>query len=437
MNRHALGALWVTAYVLTVSTPLLIMTIRPVPAARPFLVEAAIALGFVAVIMMAIQFVLIGRFQGLSAPFGMDALLRYHRHIAAIALFLIVAHAIMLAAYDPAFLAWFNPIGGALASRSGAWALYAFILLTLFSIFRKQLRMRYEAWRWTHTLLGIAALAFALLHVNLAGRYVLGGWKAWLLVGIGAAMLGAYLYVRLLRPITLWRKPYRVSAVTAERGKVWSVTLKADGHAGMRFMPGQYGYLCLGSPFAANEHPFSFSGSSEQPGQLVFAIKELGDFTSGIGRVPVGARAFVDGPHGSFSTDLTPAAGYIFIAGGIGIAPFMSILRSLADRRDPRPLLLFYGEKQWDDLAYREELEALRSQLNLTVVFVLEKPHDGWVGETGFVNEALLRRHLPAEGFERQTFICGPNKMIDAVEAALLRCGIPEKHVSAERFNLV
>jgi predicted ferric reductase len=67
------------AYVLLVTSPLLLMAVRPAPPGRPFLVEASIALGFVGLVMMAIQFALIGRFALLSAPFGIDALLRYHR----------------------------------------------------------------------------------------------------------------------------------------------------------------------------------------------------------------------------------------------------------------------------------------------------------------------------------------------------------------------
>ncbi len=437
MHRHAVGVLWVLAYVLVVSSPLLFMAVRPVPPARPFLLEASVALGFVAILMMAIQFVLIGRFQNLSTPFGIDTLLRYHRHIAAIALGFVVLHSLLLVLHDPALVAWYDPIGGTWASRTGAWALYAFVLLTLLSIFRQQLRLGYEAWRASHTILGIVALVCALVHVHLAGRYITTAWKEWLIVAICVVMVGAYAYIRLVRPALMRRAPYKVTEVRPERGSVWSLALQADGHPGMRFLPGQYGYLKLGSPYSLDEHPFSFSSSSEQPGRLEFAIKELGDFTNRIGQVPPGTTAFVDGPHGSFSTDLTPAPGYVFIAGGIGIAPFMSLLRTLADRRDPRPVLLLYGEKRWDEVAFREELDELKERLKLDVVFVLEEAHEGWEGETGFVNEAVLRRRLPREGFERHVFICGPNPMIDAVERALVACDVPELNATAERFALV
>ena len=437
MQRQAIGVLWVIAYILVVSSPLLFMLVRPVPPARPFMLEAAVALGLVAILMMAVQFVLIGRFQALSAPFGIDTLLRYHRQIAVIALGFIVLHALLLVLHNPALVTWFDPIGGTWASRTGAWALYAFILLALLSIFRQQLRIGYEAWRLSHTLLGIFALGAALVHVLLAGRYISVTWKGWVIIAICAVMVGAYLYVRLVRPVLLRRLPYTVSEVRPERGQVWSLALQPTGHPGMRFLPGQYGYLRFGSPFSRDEHPFSFSSSSEQQERLEFAIRELGDFTNRIGQVPPGTTAFVDGPHGSFSTDLTPAPGYVFIAGGIGIAPFMSLLRSLADRRDPRPVLLVYGVKRWEDAPFQEELRELEGRMNLDVLFVLEEAHEGWEGETGFVTEAVLRRHLPQESFERHVFICGPNPMIDAVERALVACGVPERNVTAERFALV
>ena len=437
MHRHAAGVLWILAYIVVVTSPLLLMVLRPAPPGRPFLMEASLGLGFVGLAMMAVQFVLIGRFALFAAPFGVDALLRYHRHIAVLALTFVVAHPLLLVLFDRAYLPLLDPFGGSWASRTGNWALYALILLTLLSIFRQQLRIGYEAWRVTHALLGIGAVVSAHVHVHLAGRYTDAAWKEAVLIAISAAMVGLYLFIRFARPALVRRSPYRVAEVRPERGKVWSLSLAAVDHPGLRFVPGQYGYLKLRSPYALHEHPFSLASSAERADRLEFAIKELGDFTSGIGRVPPGTAAFVDGPHGSFSPDLSGAAGFVLIAGGIGIAPFMSVLRTMADRGDPRPVLLVYGEQRWDDVAFREELEALRQRVALDVVYALERPPDGWTGEVGFVNQEMLQRVLPRERFDRHVFICGPNPMIDAVERALAQCGVPDHLITSERFELV
>jgi predicted ferric reductase len=437
MHRHASGVLWVLLYVVIVLSPLVLMLIRPVPPGRPFIIEASIALGFVGLVMMAVQFALIARYPRMSAPFGIDVLLRYHRNIAGVALLFVALHPTLLIIQNPALLAWLDPIGGTWASRTGAWAIYAFILLTLISVFRKQLRFSYEAWRFSHTFLGIAAVLFGHIHIHLAGRYTDAFWREAIIIAISLVMVGSFGFIRLIRPLLVRRRPFEVAEVRPERGDVWSFSLKPKGHDGLAFIPGQYCYLKLNTPYSFDEHPFSIASSSERRDRLEFAIKELGDFTGRIGKVPPGTTAFVDGPHGSFSPDLTPAPGYVFIAGGIGIGPFMSLLRSLADRGDPRPVLLFYGEKNWEITAFREELEELRKRMNLEIVYVLENPPEGWEGETGFVTEEVLRRHLPDEGFERHAFICGPNPMIDAVERALARVGFEHRQVSAERFNLV
>ena len=72
------------------------------------------------------------------------------------------------------------------------------------------------------------------------------------------------------------------------------------------------------------------------------------------------------------------AAGCVFVAGGVGITPVMSMLRTLADRGDERPLLLIYGSKDWDSITFREELDELKKRLNLQVEHVLTDPPPGW-----------------------------------------------------------
>src|SRR5262249_39491059 len=124
-------------------------------------------------------------------------------------------------------------------------------------------------------------------------------------------------------------------------------------------------------------------------------------------------------------------------AGGIGVTPLLSMVRTMADRDDPRPVVLFYGATDWENVTFREELEALRTRLRLEVVLVLEHPHAGWTGETGRIDATLLAKRLP-KGRERlQYFVCGPTPMMDAMERALCTLGIAPERVHTERFDLV
>jgi predicted ferric reductase len=222
-------------------------------------------------------------------------------------------------------------------------------VLVASSLWRKSLRLEYDRWRWLHALLAVAAVLLAAAHVRGAGYYSRAPTERPLLLAFGAAWLGLIGYVRLWRPARLRARPYRVTAVRPARGRSWTLALAPDGHAGLRFRPGQYAWLTLrSSPFAAREHPFSFSGSAAAAGALEFTIRELGDFTRTIGTVRPGEVAYVDGPYGAFTVDRHGGApGFAFIAGGVGIAPIMSMLRTLADRGDRRPLRLVYANDHW------------------------------------------------------------------------------------------
>ena len=73
----------------------------------------------------------------------------------------------------------------------------------------------------------------------------------------------------------------------------------------------------------------------------------------------------------------------------------MSMIRTLADASDKRPVILLYGSKDWDSITFREELEALEARLDLKVVHVLADAPADWTGEQGFITAEMLKRHLP------------------------------------------
>jgi predicted ferric reductase len=165
-------------------------------------------------------------------------------------------------------------------------------------------------------------------------------------------------------------------------------------------------------------------------------IRSLGDFTSKIDKVPTGKRVYLDGPYGAFTIG-NPADMHVLIAGGIGVTPMMSMIRTLADRADKRPVVLLYGVQDWDSITFREEIEALKARLNLTIVYVVAKPPADWTGERGFINADMFRRHLPPPYADHEYFICGPNVMMDAIEKALGEMNVPMSKYHSERYSFV
>ena len=208
---------------------------------------------------------------------------------------------------------------------------------------------------------------------------------------------------------------------------------------GIRFQPGQFAWITLKiSPFRMREHPFSIASSAEHPESIEFGIKAVGDFTNTIKDVKPGTKAYLDGSYGVFTTDrYENMAGFVFIAGGIGITPILSMLVTLAERNDEHPLLLIYASKTWEDVTYREQLEALKDKLDLTIVHVLRKPPEDWSGETGYVDKELLQRYIPKRPATRNYFICAVPKIMDAVEVALHELGVPVTNIHMEHYNLV
>lgn len=439
VNRVFGGLFLATLYVALVLSPLLLMLVPPRPVARSFSHELTVALGFVALVQIGLQFVLVARFRRLTEPYGIDAILRYHRHIGMLSLAVLLAHVVLATIARPGLAptllrpwrtGW--PIGSALV------ATLALVLLVALSIHRRRLHLSYEVWRGTHAALGVVLLALSLLHIAGAGAYVNtpAKWAVW--IGFVVAVLGVYAYLRLVKPLQQARAPYRVVDVKPELGRTWTLTLAPVGHEGLRFLPGQFVWLKLGtSPFTPQEHPFSFSSSAEHPQRLEFGIKALGDFTATIAATAPGTLAYLDGPHGSMSVDLYPAPGYVFIAGGIGVTPIVSMLRTMADRGDRRPCLLIYADDSWERMPYRDDLMELQRRMELDVVHVVERPPTDWGGEVGHVDAALLQRRLPQERIERDYFVCGPNPMIDAMEDLLVARGVSSAAIHSERFTLV
>lgn len=438
MRHVAYGAFWIGLYFVLAASPLLVLLLGHAPPGRGFWRELSMGLGFAGLSMMGLQFFLTGRFKTITAPYGIDVVYHFHRLISFIAFLFIFLHPLLLLWTSPATAALLDPLSAPWWITAGSGGLAAFAVVIATSLFRLRLKLSYELWRAVHGTLAVAAVALALTHIAGVGYYVAEPIKRWLWTGMMLAWLLALVWVRILAPALMLRHPYTVTAVRPERGNSWTLDLRPDGHQGMSFQPGQFAWLTLDrSPFSIREHPFSFSSSAMHPELLSITIKELGDFTSTIGTVSPGTRAFLDGPYGTFSIDRHPAPGYVFIAGGVGITPIMSTLRTMAQRGDRRPLLLFYGNRTRDEITFREELEELRHSLDLRVVHILREPPDNWDGERGYLSTDILARHLPAQRLAYEYFVCGPYPMQMAVKKSLGELGLPMEKVQSESFNFV
>jgi predicted ferric reductase len=432
------GAVWILVYLLFILAPLFTLLAGSHPPARDFWTEFSVALGYSGLAMMGLQFGLTARFRYVTEPWGEDVIYHFHRQISLVAVGLVVVHPVILVVVQPELFALSNMLEAPLSAHLALLSIFSVIALVVTALWRAALNLKYETWHLTHIVLAVVAIAAGVVHMVGSSFYLVDPWKQSLWIGLTIFWIGLLLHVRIIKPLFMLRRPYRVSEVRRERGDTTTLVMQPDGHPGFHFSPGQFGWLMVwGSPFKITGHPFSFSSSAATKGGCVeMSIRNLGDFTREIQRVPVGERVYLDGPYGAFTIG-NPADMHVLIAGGVGVTPMMSMIRTLADRGDKRPVILLYGSKDWESITFCEELEVLKVRLDLTVVHVLANPPAGWTGEQGFINAEMFKRHLPPPYSDHEYFICGPGVMMDAIEKALGEMGVPMAKYHSERYSFV
>jgi predicted ferric reductase len=395
-------------------------------------------LGFVALAIMGGHFLLTARFRRATAPFGIDVIYIFHRWLAVIGVLLVVGHWLILRARYPASLGPAWPGSAAAHMTAGRVALLLFTVILVTSLWRRRLRHEYDHWRIGHTAMAVVGFALSVRHVRGVAHYSGVIWNGLLFDLALATIVAIVAYVRVVKPMLLLQRPWTVEEVRAEGPEVWTLSLRPKGHPGLRFEPGQFAWLSLGvAPWRAKEHPFSFAGSAERSDALEFTIKGLGNFTRTVGATEPGTVAYVDGPHGSFSPDRHPGAtGFVLVSGGVGVAPMMCILRTLADRADPRPVWLVCGHRDEPGILFRDEIETLKGRLDLHVFHVLRDPSPGWNGVIGVPDAALMARVAGEAPAGSHVFLCGPVPLTDMAQRELRRGGIPLRRIHVELFSM-
>jgi predicted ferric reductase len=439
--RGLSGPALLALYVVIALAPLLLAVIAGKPA-RNVWRELSAGLAMTGFAMLLLEFVLSGRFRGVSGRVGIDVTMRIHQLAAwGVLLFLLVhpfLYAVPRLSPDPMRAVTFlERMFTGEWYRSGVIAWVVLLALVPMAIFRDRLPFRYEIWRASHGVGAALVAAFGLHHTLKVGSHSADPWLAgyWSVL-TGLALL-TLLFVYVVKPVMQLRRPYRVASNRQVAARTWEVVVEPERGEPIDFLAGQFAWLNLGhSTFSLTEHPFSISSAPVDRPRIGFTIKQSGDFTNRIGEIPVGTRAWLDGPHGHFVLPAGPHEGLAFIAGGVGFAPVIGILRQLHAERWPGPIRLIYGNRIEAQILYREELAAIAGELDLDIKLVLSEPPPGWPGPVGELSTSTLQACLAGAALERWTyFVCGPPPMMNSVERSLLGFGVPGRQIIAERFK--
>lgn len=437
------GALfWVIVYAGAVLAAPVLAAIYGVSGGKGLVYEIGRSFGLAAAVILALQVLPTGRFKWIEKPFGLDMLVRFHKHMAVFAVGLVGAHFFLLAAGGAGWgllfsldLPWYIWLG-----KAGFLAL---LTSAAISLYRRRFLLKFEAWRKVHGFLAAGMLILVFVHSYTAGADLAVAPLKQVWQFLFAAALILLMYHRLIRPRFLEASSYEVAEVVPETRDVWTVKLKPRrGGDAFNYLPGQFQFLTFqrGRDLPVEEHHWTISSSPGQKDFVSSTIKAVGDFTATIGKTRPGDTAIVHAPFGRFSYLLHKhEKDLVFVAGGIGITPLMSMIRHMRDTESPLPVTLIYANRTRADIVFAKELEKIQAGRypNLNVVHVLSRPDDQWQGETGHVSMELLKKHCGPDLSGKAFYLCGPPGMTEAVVAGLKKSGVKDGQMHLELFRLL
>ena len=358
---------------------------------------------------------------------GLDKMYQVHRWLGVTAFSLLLLHPVFLTfkfdARSPgsANQLWFS---SNMAYNLGIFALASMIVLILGTVF---IRLHHQQFIALHRFLGVVFVIGAshamLVSAEMAHNRPL---QLYMLVLMGLATL-CYLYYTVLGQILIRRFRYRVVAVHRPTPTVVEAVLSREGRRAMIFTPGQFAFVKFDQPGLDSEaHPYSIASGNRQNG-LSFVVKALGDDTTNLLKLKVGTRAIVEGPYGRFSYLNAAHRRQVWIAGGIGITPFLSMARSLRSGR--YEIDLYYCTKDQAEASYSHELRQIsRRHPRLRLINRAE-------AQEGFLTVADIAKQT-GDLHKAEIFICGPGPMLAGLTKQLKAVGIADKQIHYEEFSM-
>jgi predicted ferric reductase len=457
VRRQLERTLWATAFLAVLLAPVLLALVlhgprtgvsspaQPAVAGSSLLSELCVGMGLLATSMLVCAVVLPSRLRSLTRTLGIDGVLGIHRFIGLAVILLVSLHILLMVVANPANVALLDVLHAPNRARAALGATVALGALIALTVLRRRLRHRYEVWRWVHVVLAGTVLVLSGLHIWWLNHLVRDAAMRALFTVLALGVLMVLAYRWLWLPGFGACREYVVREVRPETSTVSTLVLepRRDGHRrgyrALEFAPGQFAWLRLTPSIGAQEHPFTIASSAHLGLWTEFTIRHSGDFTRELRLLRPGSPVWVDGPHGAFTLDLQRTTGLVMIAGGVGITPMMSMLRTLSHRRDRRPHRLLMVARTIDDLLFRAEIRQLQHRLDLTVIELLRQPPPSWTGASGTVDEALLTALLPGKFRRNQLdyYLCGPPALVTDVLTVLDGLDVPQPRIHTEQFDLV
>lgn len=234
---------------------------------------------------------------------------------------------------------------------------------------------------------------------------------------------------------------YQTTLLGREEIAAWTMAFHLAKPAGFSFKAGQAIDVVLGDSADANDgnarHTFSIVTAPREDKLTIATRMRDTPFKNRLKDLPDGAAIGIDGPSGSLLLHNKHERAAIMIAGGIGITPFISMLRQAASDPQPRHLVLLYSNHRPEDAAFLAELQALeRSNENFRLLATMTRMGNSsvpWAGATGAIDAKLLAQ-ISTELAAPIYYLAGPPAMVAAMRQTLNDAGVDDDDLRSEEF---
>ena len=416
------------------------------------LTALGVAFGLAGISAFALNIILGTRLRTVERVFGgLDKMYAVHRVLGRVAFLLLVAHALLVIS-GAASVSVDNALR--LIDPSRGWTvllgLIALVAMTVSVGLTLYAKLNHELFVYVQRTFGAIFVVGALHAFRTPGTKSVSPALTVYLVVLAAAALVTYVRRSLAGDVLVKRYEYRVTGVTPLDQAVIEIVMSPK-NGRVRFTPGQFVFLTFSSkemarrfrPFAhvsegpselitlrpgdvKNQfHPFSITSARDAP-DLRVAVKAVGDYTTAMRALEGGAWARVEGPYGGFGHLRVKNPRQIWVAGGIGVTPFLSMARSFGD--GDHCVDFYFAVKSRQQAYFLDELMDISDRtegLRLIVV-----PED----EEGFLTAVEVERRSGGLD-EKDILICGPVVMIRAIADQFRAQGVPNRRVHYELFR--
>lgn len=379
----------------------------------------------IGVVLISWEFILSSRSFIIEELFdGLDKVYTFHHNVGRWGFLFIMIHPLMLVIN--AFIRDLNPLlylipAGPISYNLGVYSLYLFILLLIVTLFVK---IEYHLWKLTHNLMGIPLL-FLLFHVLLISSDITTNLPLRIVI-ISFVVIGLvfFIYKRLFYQLF---KGYEYKVVELiNHGSSTEVVLNPVGKI-ISFEPTQFVFIqAINNKITKELHPFTIANKNED-GSLSLIIKSLGDYTQNINKLKTGDIVMIFGPHGRFYNHFHYDK-QVWIAGGIGITPFLAKLQELSNNREvvkPKQITLYYIAKTTKDFIQPEKLLKYKETIpNFDVIF-----HN--TEELGRFDPGVILSNEKT-GY----LLCASEQLTNNFKKVLLENKISKKNIHTELFKL-